>query len=78
MHKERREDALTRAQGRITLTVGLATTLVIGAAAPAAGQTRPPVDPATPCCSIVSINGAAATATAKNAANRRVADVRRD
>ena len=64
MHRERR--AVTRAQGRIALTICLATTVITVTAVSAGGQTKPRVDPAQPCCSIVSIDGAAATATARN------------
>ena len=52
----------------MTLMVCLAAALTVVATAPAGGQTKPRVDPGQPCCNIVSIDGAAATATAKNAA----------
>lgn len=67
MHRERRDSAVTRTQERIRLAAFVATTLALCAATAAQAQVKPRVDPIEPCCNIVSINGVARTATARNA-----------
>jgi len=65
MHSARGVESV-RNPGTPALTVFLAVMLVALGAPDALGQTKPRVDRAEPCCNIVSINGLASTATAKN------------
>ncbi|MGH7651792.1 MAG: hypothetical protein ACREMS_08100 [Gemmatimonadaceae bacterium] len=68
MRIDRRASDSIRSVGTPTLTAFFAAMFVSLAAVQACGQTKPRVDRLGPCCSIVSIDGVARTATAKNTA----------